>query len=140
MTDENRPSSAAPIKALAVVACLSFILPLAVSYAFIVRNEGFGIGDLWAFGFWNLFFTALLSLVGLALLRPFASLPPPVRLIVASLVGVSAGFLWTLVVRFMLGPWFGAFSFPVLYCWVIGGAVAMLLTMLLCGRLAGAFR
>ncbi|MCA1615258.1 MAG: hypothetical protein LC800_14375 [Acidobacteria bacterium] len=140
MADENRLLSVASLKALAVIGGFSFILPLAAAYAFIMSNEGFGIGDLWAFGFWNLFFTVFLSLAGLVLLRPFATLPSPVRLTVALLIGVAVGFLWTLVVRFMLGPWLGAFSFPVLYCWVIGGTVTMPLTILLCGRPARALR
>lgn len=40
-------------------------------------------------------------------------------------VGVFVGVLFTYGVALVLGQWFGAFSFPVLWCWVAGGAVGM---------------
>jgi hypothetical protein len=38
--------------------------------------------------------------------------------------------IWTIGVSIMLGPWFGAFSFPVLPCWVIGATCAAVLSLL----------
>ncbi len=36
-------------------------------------------------------------------------------------IGVLTGVLWTFAAALILGGWIGAFSFPVLYCWAIGG-------------------
>jgi hypothetical protein len=39
-------------------------------------------------------------------------------------IGAILGLAWTIVVAFILGGWIGAFSFPVLFCWVFGGVSA----------------
>jgi hypothetical protein len=118
----------------------SFGVPLSAAFALLWSNDWFGSGDIWAFGFWNVIFTGLLSAGGLVLTKYLYLLPPLVRVLVAALTGSAIGFLWTLVVYVMLGPWFGAFSFPVLYCWVIGGAVALSLTQLVYAKFVRTLR
>jgi hypothetical protein len=128
------------LAALCCIVALSCGVPLLAAFAFLWSNEWFGSGDIWAFGFWNLIFTGLLSVGGLVLTKYLYSLPPLVRVVVAMLTGSALGFLWTLVVYVMLGPWFGAFSFPVLYCWMIGGAVALLFTQLMYAKFGRTLR
>jgi hypothetical protein len=41
------------------------------------------------------------------------------------LLGGIAGFGFTLFNAWSLGPWFGAWSFNVLYCWIIGGSLGI---------------
>ncbi len=50
---------------------------------------------------------------------------------ISVLLGGLAGFGWTLFNLEMLGPWFGAWSFNVLYCWIVGGAIGILVVALL---------
>src|SRR5215212_9694830 len=40
-------------------------------------------------------------------------------------LGLLLGVLWTTVAASLLGPWIGAFSFPVLACWVLGAATGL---------------
>lgn len=103
-----------------------------MAVAFLVGNRGFGAGDLGALCFWTLVMTGPVLALGAGHARG----APPGRWLAAHgvvLAGVGIGFLATLGVRAMLGPWFGAFSFPVLYCWVVGAVAA-------CGVLTAGFR
>ena len=102
-----------------------------VAEILLVLNHGFGAGDMYAFLYWT-------SLFALALLLPavaFAILLRHARTInrvwIGVLLGGLAGFGWTLLNIAMLGPWFGAWSFNVLYCWIVGGAVGILVVALL---------
>jgi hypothetical protein len=49
------------------------------------------------------------------------------------LLGGLAGLGWTYLNLGFLGPWFGAWSFNVLYCWIVGGVFGIL-TVALIGR------
>jgi hypothetical protein len=118
------------LAALFCIVALSFCVPLLAALAFLWSNGWFGSSDIWPFGYWNVLFTGFLSVGGLMLTKYLRLLPPLVRAVGATLMGTALGFLWTLVVYVMLGPWFGAFSFPVLYCWMFGGALALLFTQL----------
>jgi hypothetical protein len=44
---------------------------------------------------------------------------------VAVLLGGALGLLTFVFTAFVLGGWIGAFSFPVLFCWVFGGVVSL---------------
>lgn len=46
-----------------------------------------------------------------------------------------SGVLWTYLVALALGPWVGAFSFPVLSCWVAGGASGIIAAAGTCTKL-----
>ncbi|HEX3159917.1 MAG TPA: hypothetical protein VHQ45_15470, partial [Gemmatimonadaceae bacterium] len=41
------------------------------------------------------------------------------------LAGLGAGILFTATVALAMGPWVGAFSFPILYLWAAAGALGM---------------
>jgi hypothetical protein len=90
----------------------------------IVRNSGFGIGDLWPFLFWSIPFAV--GIASMNFTKLFCRPHPLLRYFVPVFVGITAGILWTVIVRVFLGPWFGAFSFPVLFCWIAGGASGMI--------------
>jgi len=89
-------------------------------------NNGFGAGDMSAFLYWTVLFSAALLLPAIA----FAILLRNVRTInrvwVGVLLGGLSGFGWTFLNLGLLGPWFGAWSFNVLYCWIAGGAFSIL--------------
>ena len=96
-----------------------------VAIVFVVLNGGFGVGDVTSFVFYSLPFAALSGLIARLVRRPSDALHPALRLPLAVVAGVAAGIAWTFVVALLLGPWIGAFSFPVLFCWSAGGAAAM---------------
>jgi hypothetical protein len=103
-----------------------FLVSSVVAKAFLRLQDNFGAGDLRAFSIFSVVFALVLLLpAGL-----FAVVLRRVRLInrlwLAILLGALAGFCWTVLNRWYLGPWFGAWSFPVLYCWVAGGVFGLL--------------
>lgn len=99
----------------------------------LIRNSGFGAGDLSAFVFWSILFSIFLLLPAVL----YSLLQGPARTVsgvwLGVLLGGFVGLGWTLLNRWFLGPWFGAWSFNVLYCWIAGGASG-LLTVGLLGR------
>jgi hypothetical protein len=97
-----------------------------VARILLASRNGFGSSDLPAFMYWTVMFAVLLSVLALAfayLMRNFRTIN---RVWIAVLIGGVAGFGWTLLNLVMLGPWFGAWSFNVLYCWIAGGAFGFL--------------
>ncbi len=87
---------------------------------------GYGTGDIPAFAFWSLGISMLiLFYVAWTSKRTFRR---PIPLRIAYFVGVPfIAFAWTIFVASALGPWMGAFSFPVFPCWLVGscgGAIA----------------
>jgi hypothetical protein len=93
-------------------------------------NGGFGKGDISAFFVSTIPFGIVLLLFSLVALPFFSRLPLGFRITVGLIAGILSGFLWTILNRWMLGPWFGAWSFPVLYCWIIGGVVGFVSAIL----------
>ena len=93
---------------------------------YVLSRNGYGAGDLYAFMFWSVAFALLLGAFGLGWARLTSGLPLIARGLLGGIVGAGSGLLWTIVVRLLLGPWFGAFSFPVVYFWMIGGCFGLL--------------
>lgn len=114
---------------VASVACVG--ASYLIAKLLIALNNDFGAGDLSAFLFWTAQFAVALVLPAII----FALLTRNARMInriwISVLLGGASGFGWTLLNRVMLGPWFGAWSFNVLYCWVGGGALGILAVALL---------
>lgn len=102
-----------------------FIASYLFARILLVLNNGFGKGDLPAFAYWTGYFAIGLILPALLfslLLRNFRLLN---RAWLGILLGGLAGFGWTVLNLMLLGPWFGAWSFGVLYCWIFGGAAGI---------------
>lgn len=74
-------------------------------------------------------FAVALALINEVLRRLGAYRHLAYALPVTIFVGAFTGFIWTILVALLLGPWFGAFSVPVLYCWVGGGVVGSVFTI-----------
>jgi len=103
-----------------------FITAALMAAVKLIINGGFGKSDIVPFLFWTIPFSVLVGLsregVGVWL-RRYSSV---IRYCVAGMLGVLAGIVWTYVVAFFVGPFFGAFSIPVLPCWVVGGISGLL--------------
>lgn len=89
---------------------------------------GYGTGDIPAFAFWSFgISTLILFYVAWTTKRTFRR-PIPIR--IAYFLGVPfIAFAWTLFVASALGPWMGAFSFPVFPCWLIGACGGAILSV-----------
>lgn len=93
---------------------------------FVRSNGGNDAGDIPPFVFYTIPFSVALIVLSFGLLILLPNVRLALRIIVGLIVGASAGFLWTIINRWMLGMWFGAWGFPVLYCWIVGGVLGML--------------
>lgn len=103
-----------------------FVASYLFARVLLILNNGFGAGDMSAFLYWTGLFAASLllpSMLFAILLRNARTIN---RVWLGILVGGLAGFGWTLLNLAFLGPWFGAWSFNVLYCWIVGGAFGIL--------------
>ena len=91
----------------------------------VALQRGFGASDLSALAFWSaplaLVTASIAAIIGTAIARWSLAL----KYLIGLALGSVSGFLWTMVVATLLGPWFGAFSLPVLACWVVGGVCGM---------------
>jgi hypothetical protein len=116
-----------PISALTGV--VSMGLSFIAAIGFLAVNSWFGAGDLRSFAQCSIMFAVvsvcIAAIVRVTLLRRGAAL----RYFLAAFGGLVTGFAFTWVVAFLMGPWFRAFSFPVLYCWMLGGLGSMLFTV-----------
>ncbi len=97
---------------------------LIAEQVYVALHEGFGAGDIWSFVFWLVPLSVGVGIVALALgaIRCHVWL----RLALSVIIGLIVGYAWTWFVYFTLGPWFGAFSFPVLHLWMLGATVGLL--------------
>jgi hypothetical protein len=97
---------------------------IAAALMYLASNAWFGAGDLSALIIWSVPLGVILALVLGALARRLVATGAVWPYVALIPTGAVAGYLWTLVVAAVLGPWIGAFSFPVLFCWIAGGVSA----------------
>ena len=112
--------------AIPLIAVGFFATAIAVAVGFLASRRWFGAGDLYAFSFWSLILTIPIVAIACILGRGLARLRPSVGFGLAVMLGGILGYLSTWAVWMMLGAWFGAFSFPVFYCWLSGSIAACL--------------
>jgi len=84
-----------------------------------------GAGDLRGLFFFTLPLLLILVVSGILLARKLAQRPTWLGLVIGGTAGIGIGSLWTSANALLLGPWFGAWSFPVLLCWTTGGALSL---------------
>lgn len=113
---------------IASLACAGTSMLVAVTS--VATNRGFGARDLWPFLTWTIAFAAILALIAHTLVHTLAKVPVFARYCLAGAAGIVAGVLWTYAVGQLLGPWVGAFSLPILFCWIGGGASGMIVATL----------
>jgi hypothetical protein len=111
------------ISALVPTGCL--LGSYAMARLLVGLNGGYGAGDISPFVYSTVPFAVVLLLLSLLFVVLSRKLHPINRVWLTLVIGTATGFLWTVFNRWMLGPWFGAWSFAVLYCWMVGGALGM---------------
>lgn len=89
-------------------------------------GRGFGASDIFPFFVWTIPFSIFIALMKNRLVSLVRRSSTRLKYFVMGIIGVSAGALWTYVVAFFLGPGFGAFSFQVMTCWIVGAASGLI--------------
>jgi hypothetical protein len=85
-------------------------------------QEWFGVSDLSFLIFWFVPASLIAAAVSVSLLRRVSRWRLLLRYLLGVGLGLALGFLWTVCVARLLGPWWGAVSLPALMCWMAGGA------------------
>lgn len=98
----------------------------AFAAASVYTNDGFGSGDLHSFRYWNVRFGAATTVVAAASLPTLRRWRRGFSTATAIGLGVAIGYAFTYYNWKMLGDWFRAWSFPVLFAWVFGAVVGLL--------------
>ena len=111
-------------------ALVCVIASLILEQLYVVSRHGFGAGDVSAFLYLSAPFSLVLGVFALGFVAVARRFPAVVRYPLAFVVDAGSGILWTILVRMLLGPWFGAFSFPVIYFWMFGGFSGLLFASL----------
>ena len=88
---------------------------------YLASNAWFGAGDLPAMIFWSLPLGIIIAVTVGVLSRRLAIARTRWHYVAFVPIGAILGFVWTIAAAFILGGWIGAFSFPVLFCWIFGG-------------------
>lgn len=97
---------------------------VAAAAAYLSFNGWFGARDLPAMIVWSLPLGMMTAVTVRVLSRRLAGAKALWHYVALAPVGVVLGVAWTFIVAFVMGGWIGTFSFPVLLCWVFGGASA----------------
>lgn len=112
-------------RTLVPIAAIVFaIASLATAIAFLATHQWFGAGDLRSFSIWSAILAMPVAFIAVFYGRLVVRMNQYIAYALALVIGVILGYVVTLVVWRMLGPWFGAFSFPVFYCWLAGAISA----------------
>ncbi|MBK8981556.1 MAG: hypothetical protein IPM38_04345 [Ignavibacteria bacterium] len=89
-------------------------------------QDWFGKGDTYAFILWTVPLAAGLSVSGQTILNIFRTHPFLLKLFFIILTAGICSFIWVYCLAFIFGPWIGAYSFPILYLWIIGSILQLL--------------
>ena len=93
----------------------------AFALALFARKNWFGAGDLEAFFVCTAAFAVLLGALFVVVTPALWRRSALIGHVGSALVGLAAGYIFTLANALLLGPVFGAWSIPVLQCWLAGG-------------------
>jgi len=94
-----------------------------IALAYLAANHWFGSGDLTAMVAWSVPLAMAVAVLTARLTRSLGAAGTLRYYIVLVPVGALSGWLWALCAAVILGGWIGAFSFPVLFCWVGAGVM-----------------
>ena len=88
-------------------------------------RDDYGIGDLPVFAGWTWWFLAGLFVFSTFVIRFLSSRRGRTWLVFATVLGWLYGYAFSMINALLLGPWFGAWSFNVMYCWAFGASLGL---------------
>jgi hypothetical protein len=108
---------------------ISYILILTgvstlVAYSYVLSNDGFGKGDIQGFAFFSIILSAISLLLFNLYKRLFSKTNVTVGIILTIVFSILQTLVFVLLVWLLLGPWVGAYSFPIIWCWLSGIVIA----------------
>ncbi|WP_340104180.1 hypothetical protein [Rhodohalobacter sp. 8-1] len=114
----------------ALIGSVSFgIASWGSAFIFVAQNDWFGSGDLSGFAFLVVLFSALTYPLLHFLHKKTTDKSLLISYGSALLTSIILTIFFILLLVLLLGPWIGAFSFPVLFCLLIGSSIASILTV-----------
>lgn len=108
---------------LAYVLIITVISTIA-ALLYVISNDWFGKGDIQGFAFFSFILASLSFFLFSPLKKLFSRFNIALGVAVTLIVSVLQTVIFTLVVWLLLGPWIGAYSFPIIWCWFAGIIVA----------------
>jgi hypothetical protein len=108
---------------LIYVIIITVVSTLAASL-YVVSNNWFGKGDIQGFAFFSLVLSSFSTFLFNPLKKLFSRFNIALVVLLTLIVSVLQTTIFTSVVWLLLGPWIGAYSFPVIWCWFIGITLA----------------
>lgn len=115
-------------------AAAAFLVSIGSARLFVAAKQGFGARDVPTFVFWTSFFVLIVFASSTLAAPKFQRWSALAASIIWGFAGAAVGLLFALVNFSLLGPLFGAWSFPVLYCWTLGGVAAFVVAVTLARR------
>ena len=107
---------------------VSTLLAIAVAevaaLVYVEAHDGFGRGDLLPFLIWVVPFGLAIGIAVVGGGRWLAKTNRAAAGAYGLTIGGGIGVAWTVLLAWMMGPWFGTFSFPVLYILLMSGALS----------------
>ena len=99
------------------------------AFSYVALNDWFGASDLQGFAFWVLIFSVLTYPILEYLVKKTAGKTALSSYGLALLTSLAITIIFILLMLFLLGAWIGAFSFPVLFCLLIGASIGSILSV-----------
>ena len=91
-----------------------------VGFIYVIFNNWFGKGDIQGFAVFSLILSSLSLLQFNFIKKLFARFKILPALFFVLLISVIQTIIFITIVWFILGPWIGAYSFPIIWCWLSG--------------------
>lgn len=107
----------------------AWLAALAAAVSYLATNDWFGAGDLYGMVIWSIPLALLVALGAKLAGRWLTRWSPLVAYPAAVVLGGAMGLATFIGAALVLGPWLGAFSFPVLFCWLFGGVIGSLVVV-----------
>jgi len=102
-----------------VYPAIIWIVSTLIAVFYVIKNDGFGRGDIQGFSILTLIFSA----ASFFLYRLFEKIFKRVHILVAIILSIASTFVQAIIfiytAWFIFGPWLGAFSFPIFRIWLI---------------------
>lgn len=104
---------------------VNILASMVVAWLLLAWQGGFGGGDIVSFFFWTLPLALVVAAAGPVGVRLAERVPAGGRWVLLVAVACLSAFGWLAVVRWAQGPWERAFSFSLLYPWLVGVAAQL---------------
>jgi hypothetical protein len=96
-----------------------WIISTLIAAFYVIKNDGFGQGDIQGFSILSLIFSAISYLLFGLFDKIFGRVHIIIAIILVLIFSFVQGIIFIYAAWFIFGPWLGAFSFPIFRIWLI---------------------